>query len=866
MFKKFVSNHSLPVLFAICINFGMGIWNAHCQAAESLHISDIHATPGRPVEIIYRSSPDFYYILLKGSTVHNVNTSACISLPSDNPSKLIDPVPPHTTAFYRIMEIPLNDSLDTDGDGIDDVFELQHRLALDPLNTGDALEDFNGNGNSNHKDYILGLNPLEFPDTVTLPRFKGEIFPVGMESTSMTTEDFNLDGNLDAAFAFPMKGHVSIMYSRGNGTFTPGRNIPVGSSPRKIFSADLNRDGLADLITTNFKEENLAVLTARDGGLFDPPFWIPLHAPPDSMAFGDINQDNHLDAIVALHTFTDVLHSVAIMLGDGNGVLSTSALITMGDIATHVVLNDINNDAKLDLVAAIPYSFAITARLGNGDGTFQKRFTLAKNVYSPKFTMVDVNKDGHVEIVTTDPRKQIVGIYTGLEKDEVQLVREILVVGVSDSVNLTDFNGDGLLDFIAPRRGLNDIAVYLSENDGTYSLSRLYSHGIANRPSSIAVTDVNGDQITDAVIFHPEENSFLSVLLGRGDGKLSVPDALPIGLIPALLLKDIDGDDWVDLVGIHGVLGQHVFVAHGQSGGTFSEAQTFPTLGQWAKSLKAADFNEDGLTDVLFVQNDGIMGIILNKGDRLFTLPKALQQPTGDRGNLFGKTIGFDIEDVDGNGHVDFMTANDVITFFWGRGDGVFFELESFEVEGTPQSISLNDYDKDGQLDVAVTTEDPNTITLLFLEIRERDYLVKEKRIVPLVAPPQNLFAEDFNRDGNLDLVMSLPSQGAVAIALGLGTGLFLEPLLFPAGNSPGTIALGDFNLDNNRDIAAINTTDKNIAVLLGKGDGSFSLPRFFATGPNPISLASADLDKDGMSEIVVGHFELYTKVILFNQ
>src|SRR6185503_15077677 len=41
-------------------------------------------------------------------------------------------------AFYRVQGVPVSQPLDSDGDGLDDVYELIRPLYLNPLNPGDG--------------------------------------------------------------------------------------------------------------------------------------------------------------------------------------------------------------------------------------------------------------------------------------------------------------------------------------------------------------------------------------------------------------------------------------------------------------------------------------------------------------------------------------------------------------------------------------------------------------------------------------------------------------------------------------------------------------------------------------------------------
>ena len=56
--------------------------------------------------------------------------------------------------FFRVGELSVFSPRDTDGDGIDDVYELQHPGLLDPLDPTDAWKVSSGSGLSNYAEYL----------------------------------------------------------------------------------------------------------------------------------------------------------------------------------------------------------------------------------------------------------------------------------------------------------------------------------------------------------------------------------------------------------------------------------------------------------------------------------------------------------------------------------------------------------------------------------------------------------------------------------------------------------------------------------------------------------------------------------------
>src|SRR2546429_4028574 len=67
---------------------------------------------------------------------------------------------------------------------------------------------------------------------------------------------------------------------------------------------------------------------------------------------------------------------------------------------------------------------------------------------------------------------------------------------------------------------------------------------------------------------------------------------------------------------------------------------------------------------------------------------------------------------------------------------------------------------------------------------------------------PQSVAVGDFNRDGNLDLVVANVSSNTVSLLSGNGNGTFQTPVDYATGSGPNSVAVGDFNGDCNADLA----------------------------------------------------------------
>ena len=120
---------------------------------------------------------------------------------------------------------------------------------------------------------------------------------------------------------------------------------------------------------------------------------------------------------------------------------------------------------------------------------------------------------------------------------------------------------------------------------------------------------------------------------------------------------------------------------------------------------------------------------------------------------------------------------------------------------------------------------------------------------------PTNLAVADLNNDTKLDLAVTNQVSNDVSILLGTGTGTFMPQSLISAGSSPYAIAAGKFNADNNFDLAVANSGSNNVSIFLGNGNGTFSSATNFFVGSTPISVAAGDLNNDGKQDLAVANF-----------
>ncbi len=143
----------------------------------------------------FPSDPSSYYRLLLGPRVDAVNQVGALSLTRP----LITPLSGGESAFFRIQQVSRAASLDTDADGIPDVYELQHP-PLDGLNPADARLDLDGNGRTELEDYLDATTPPRPVRIAGTSPFPGEAgVSVNREVVVFFSEPLAADAVVNAA-------------------------------------------------------------------------------------------------------------------------------------------------------------------------------------------------------------------------------------------------------------------------------------------------------------------------------------------------------------------------------------------------------------------------------------------------------------------------------------------------------------------------------------------------------------------------------------------------------------------------------------------------------------------------------------------
>ncbi|WP_315799375.1 MULTISPECIES: FG-GAP-like repeat-containing protein [unclassified Bradyrhizobium] len=343
--------------------------------------------------------------------------------------------------------------------------------------------------------------------------------------------------------------------------------------------------------------------------------------------------------------------------------------------------------------------------------------------------------------------------------------------------------------------------------------------------------DLNGDGKTDFVL---TKNKSIFAYLSNGDGSYtnvnSTQNVWDFGGYPAAMyvtfVGDFDGDGKSDFAFVNS---SQIFPFLGNGDGTFrvGVVQTpanWPILDQGSFAPVSGDFNGDGRTDFILINQDYLYECISNAAGS-FGCSSIWINNGWNFGNPNTRYVPI-TGDFNGDGKTDFiMLGGTTLYEAFGNGDGTFsyrqIDLTNGWRFGWPE---------DG--------------------IPPSDYM-------PVVG--------DFNGDGKTDWLML--KAGTLYMFQSRGDGNFdYVQIAIPGwnfGTPPTTgfdVIAGDFNLDGRSDFVLIGGNGPYIYQFLSKGDGSFayntiSMPNSWNFGAPPSAnyfVFGGDFNGDGRSDFAL--------------
>ncbi len=322
----------------------------------------------------------------------------------------------------------------------------------------------------------------------------------------------------------------------------------------------------------------------------------------------------------------------------------------------------------------------------------------------------------------------------------------------SNAVALADLDGDGGHDLVIANGGQQELDVFHDQGGGQYAADRMLSSCVAS--VGVAAGDLNGNGRDDVFVLC-QDGSASVILDGSISGSVQTGKQGPL----MTLLADLTGDGKLDaLILYHD--SKELALLPGTGGGSFGTAGTFATgLGPAAFTL--GDFDGNGSKDVAVSNSDGdSVSVFLNSGGNL-----TAQTPNTTHGSPWGLAVG-DFDRKNGQDLAVATLSNGFLDIMLNNGNGTFPASlpPTANLPLTPVFAKAADFDRDGNLDVAVSAQ---AIDQLMLFYGKGNGTFEEAQLIDAKSGGAGLEVADLDGDGKMDIiVVTEDDPGALTILM----------------------------------------------------------------------------------------------------
>ncbi len=343
---------------------------------------------------------------------------------------------------------------------------------------------------------------------------------------------------------------------------------------------------------------------------------------------------------------------------------------------------------------------------------------------------------------------------------------------------------------------------------------------VGNQPEGVVIADLDGDGDLDVAATSDAPDK-VSILFNGGAGVFGAPVVVltGAGTSPhALQAADLDGDGDVDLaVTLKNV--DQVRVLRNNGGGAFVSAGS-TAVGSDPRDLRAADLDGDGDVDLVTANRGGdSFTVLLNGGAASFTAATTglADQPRAVAIGRFDADADLDLA----------VSINDLrrIDLFLNNGSGAFAAGPTISTGAQlrPEGIVAADFDGDGDVDLAAAGSGGGLNVVMLFAHDGAGGFVGPSAFAAGGLDPSAIVAADFDVDGDLDLAVTNTDSNTVSVLANNGLAAFGAPTVLGVGTAPQAIAAGDLDGNGGPDLAVTNDGTGNVSILMNQAGSAFT-------------------------------------------
>lgn len=307
-------------------------------------------------------------------------------------------------------------------------------------------------------------------------------------------------------------------------------------------------------------------------------------------------------------------------------------------------------------------------------------------------------------------------------------------------IAVSDVNQDQNPDIVIANADSGTVSVLLGNGKGQFHRATGSPFPAGHLPNDIAIADMNGDGNPDLVIAN-HQSPFISIFLGDGRGGFRPAPGSPVDVHSSphphgVAVADFNGDGHPDVVTDSWGTNQVELLPGDGRGGLQTPGKYFATGHRPYERLRSADFNKDGVPDIVTTNlDDDTVTILLGDGKGGFRNASGSPFPAG------AKPWQVAVDDVNGDGRLDLLmipyerdirdASQNAVTVLLGDGNGGFKPMPGapLSLRGChgPDSLTTGVLKGDGRNDIVVACAESKNLVIF-----EQD---GEGHFNPFVAP-----------------------------------------------------------------------------------------------------------------------------------
>jgi hypothetical protein len=688
-------------------------------------------------------------------------------------------------------------------------------------------------------------------------------------STDVRTNDKNTLDHIVKQALTRRRFVISLVYAnllwwnvtyaqRSSGSFGPCTERTLGFTPRCLSIASPIAGQAQDIAVLGDDPPALHFVTlGKDGSLIDTAA-IPLPKPQGSVSFLETDRQGKSSFVAVSEDAKEI--SIIRRVNQRADVQSFEAPVRVQKI----LVADINNDKRKDLLLFGKSSAGVTTLLGTPGGSFKAGPVLFPEISVSDMKTMDLNGDGVADVMLLNWLSNELVVFYGITGTVFSEQVTVQLPGEPADLAVTEVSRDRRIRAAVTIPDGDRIVCLTGNSTGEFEQdASIETHA---RTDGVNIVDIDGDGLPDVISSTPHG---ILAAMARGAHSFATPAYFVDGG-PGVLwgVGDVDHDHHPDLIVARQNSRRLLVAANANHAGTISWPECY-AVGLEPHGVCLGDFNHDGLMDIA-VANSGssTISLLLNGGEGKFHGQISLSVPERP---LFLR--GAPARTHEGYTLLVSHSAQDLITVVNFSGDVTRPLFYTMPTGQNPYVLLANDDPRSRKLKILVryrNEKDASISLSLFEQLNGKLFL---ERNLKAKIPHRITALTVADILGQNDLLVATHDRASgtstVSLASSAGTFDFKNVRsLFSLSDSSASIrslACSPLAASERKDIFLVLSEPRNaIGISRGRAEGVFQDSLEWIRDVRPLDDAAIefdDVDGDGIGDLVV--LDSYRKAVV---